>query len=74
MNSRSNEATSHNVQTVRFAQRHYPQCSVSHNVYSDKNTTQHYIWGEAPQEETLTEKVCAGAAFVACIVVLMFLG
>jgi hypothetical protein len=47
---------------------------MSHNQYCVKNTTQHYIWGEAPQEETLAEKVCAGAAFVACIVVLMFLG
>ena len=74
MNSRSNEATSHNVQTVRFAQRHYLQCSMSHNQYSDKNTTQHYICGEVPPEETLLDKVCAGAAFLLCIAVLMFLG
>jgi hypothetical protein len=48
--------------------------AMSHNVYCVKNTTTHYIWGEAPQEETLLDKVCAGAAFVACIVVLIFMG
>jgi hypothetical protein len=48
--------------------------AMSHNQYCVKNTTQHYIWGEASQEETLAEKVCAGAAFLLCIVVLMFLG
>lgn len=48
--------------------------AVSHNQYCVKDTTRHYIWGEAPQEETLLEKVCAGAAFVLCIVVLMFMG
>jgi hypothetical protein len=47
---------------------------MAHNQYSVKNTTAHYIWGEAPQEETLLDKVCAGAAFIGCIVVLMFLG
>jgi hypothetical protein len=49
-------------------------CAMSHNVHCVKNTTAHYIWGEAPQEETLLDKVCAGAAFIGCIVVLMFLG
>jgi hypothetical protein len=47
---------------------------MSHNQYSDKNTTQHYICGEVPPEETLLDKVCAGAAFLLCIAVLMFLG
>lgn len=49
-------------------------CAMSHNVHCVKNETRHYIWGEAPQEETLLDKVCAGAAFIGCIVVLMFLG
>lgn len=48
--------------------------AVSHNVHCVKNTTAHYIWGEAPQEETLTEKVCCAAAFLGCVVILMFLG
>lgn len=47
---------------------------MSHNQYCVKNTTTHYIWGEAHPEETLLDKVCAGAAFLACIAVLMFLG
>lgn len=47
---------------------------VSHNQYCVKKETQHYIWGEAPQEETLVDRVCAGAAFLLCIAVLMFLG
>jgi len=47
---------------------------LAHNQYSVKDTTRHYIWGEPSKEETLLDKVCAGAAFVACIVVLMFMG
>lgn len=47
---------------------------MSHNQYCVKKETQHYIWGEAPQEETLVDRVCAGAAFLLCIAVLMFLG
>jgi hypothetical protein len=48
--------------------------AMAHNQYSVKDTTRHYIWGEPSKEETLVDKVCAGAAFVACIVVLMFMG
>lgn len=48
--------------------------SMTHNVYCVKNTTQRYIWGPDAPEEPLLDRVCAGAAFVACLVVLMFLG
>lgn len=48
--------------------------STSHNVHCVKNTTAHYIWGQSPQEETLLDRVCAGAAFVACIVGVILLG
>jgi hypothetical protein len=47
---------------------------MSHNVHCVKNTTPHYIWGATTEEETLLEKVCAGAAFLVCLTVLMFLG
>lgn len=72
--SQSARAASHNVQTVRFAPHHYPQCGVSHNQYSVYDPHRHYMWGAAPQQETLLEKVCAGAAFLLCIAVLMFMG
>ena len=48
--------------------------AIAHNVYSVKNTTQRYIWGPDAPEEPLLDRVCAGAAFVACLVVLMLLG
>lgn len=48
--------------------------ATSHNQYCVKNTTHHYIWGAAPQEETLTDRVCAGAAFLLCIVGIIMLG
>lgn len=48
--------------------------AMSHNVHSVYDPHRHYIWGQAAQEETLTEKICAGAAFLLCVVVLMFLG
>jgi hypothetical protein len=48
--------------------------AMAHNVYSVNESARHYIWGEPSKEETLLDKVCAGAAFVACIVVLMFMG
>ena len=49
-------------------------CATSHNVHCDKKATAHYIWGEEPQEESLTERVCCAAAFLGCVVILMFLG
>jgi hypothetical protein len=47
---------------------------MSHNVYCVKKETQHYICGGAPQEETLLDKVCAGAAFLLCIAAVILLG
>lgn len=46
----------------------------SHNVHCVKNTTAHYPQCATPQEETLTDKVCAGAAFLLCIVGVIMLG
>lgn len=51
-----------------------PTHAMSHNVHCVKKATQHYIWGEAPQEETLTDRVCAGAAFLLCIVGVILVG
>ncbi len=48
--------------------------TMSHNVHCVKNTTAHYIWGATTQEETLTDKVCAGAAFLLCIVGIILVG
>lgn len=48
--------------------------AVSHNQYCVKKETQHYPWGVAPQEETLLDKVCAGAALLLCIAGVILLG
>lgn len=47
---------------------------MSHNQYCVKNETQHYIRGGAPREETLLDRVCAGAAFLLCIAGVILLG
>lgn len=71
---RSERATAHNVQTVRSTQQRYRQCGASHNVYTVYTPAKRYIWGAAAQQETLLDRICAGAAFVACIALLMFMG
>lgn len=48
--------------------------AVSHNVHCVKNTTAHYRQCQPGHEETLLEKICAGAVFVACVTLLMFMG
>lgn len=48
--------------------------AMSHNVYCVKNTTAHYWQCATHQEETLLDKVCAGAAFLLCIAAVILLG
>lgn len=48
--------------------------SMSHNQYSVYDPHRHYMWGLPEQQEPLSSRLCAGAAFVCCVVILMFLG
>ena len=48
--------------------------STSHNVYCVKKETQHYMQCQPVQEESLLDKVCAGAAFLLCVALLIFWG
>lgn len=50
------------------------QLRVSHNQYCVRKETQHYIQCDPPQEETLFEKICASAAFIFCVTLVMFMG
>ena len=47
---------------------------LAHNQYSVSWQSQHYLQCLPEKQETLLDKVCAGAAFLLCIAVLMFLG
>jgi hypothetical protein len=71
---KTDRAMAHNVHTVRFAQQHYRQCLVSHNQYSVNESARHYIQCDPPREETLFEKICASAAFIFCVTLVMFMG
>ncbi len=51
-----------------------PPMSMSHNVHSVYDAGTRYIWCPPPDQETLLERVCAGAAFVACVTLLIFMG
>jgi phosphate starvation-inducible membrane PsiE len=45
-------------------------CSVSHNVYSDKYITAHYIQCFVPEHEALIDKLCGAAAILLLIAAL----
>lgn len=46
---------------------------MAHNQYSVNESARHYIQCPPPQEETLLEKICASAAFIFCVTLLIFM-
>ena len=48
--------------------------AMAHNQYSVNRSARHYIQCDPPREETLFEKICASAAFIFCVTLLMFMG
>ena len=47
---------------------------MSHNQYSVKNKTRHYMWGHPALVETLLDRVLAGAAFIGLLAVIILAG
>lgn len=53
---------------------HYMLGSSKYDVYTDNSRARHYLWCVGQREESLGERLLAAASFVACLVVLMFMG